>query len=339
MDPQNKNRPFINAPVLILCAVIIAVAGVSYISQNRDRLFPQKPQEVLKDDVTRWIEAVEKGEVKKAETYATRICGGCEMKDIPDIDYLRLAEEMKFSTLLYNQPFVKYDFARWKDACAVRNLINDKKNGKGLQDNIRAVMDKIECRPTQEGKPQALTILEILGRGYGNTHEISRVLCEVAYQSGYDVTTVSIYDESKNLIHVVCEIRRGDQSFVIDSRFKKIWEGMTFAKLAGDPKLTAGIWPEKIEKSTKFHVYCLPAEFQDYKVYNQKLYGNASARVADIPRFGEDPRKRIEKYLQYFDPKEKPLITYWRYPFIALMSQPDFPASWRLDFEKLLEEK
>ncbi|HBC87000.1 MAG TPA: hypothetical protein DCZ94_08610 [Lentisphaeria bacterium] len=340
MDPQKNKKSSLNAPALILCAVIIAVTGVSYIRQKQEKIFPQQAPKGSRDDAARWCESVEKGEMKKAETYAARICGGCDMKQIPDVDYLRLAEEMKFSTLLFNQPFGKYDFYRWKDACAVLDLVWDKKTRRELQNMVQGVIDKLECRPTPEGKPQSLTISEILQRGYGNTHEITRVLCEAAYQSGYDVMAVSIFDESKNLIHVVCEIRGKDKSLVVDTRFKKIWDNMTFAKLAEEPKLTSGTWPENIAKSVKFHIYNLPAEFQDYKVYNQNLQQALSTRKIDgIPRFGEDPRTRIEKYLKYFGPDQKPLVTYWRYPFIALLSQPDFPAGWRLNYEKFLEEQ
>jgi hypothetical protein len=58
----------------------------------------------------------------------------------------------------------------------------------------------------------------------------------------------------------------------------------------------------------------------------------------DIPVFGADPRKRIEAYLKYFPVGGNVMITYWRYPFFALMSQPDYPNEWKLDYEKMLKK-
>ncbi|HCE46803.1 MAG TPA: hypothetical protein DET40_24925 [Lentisphaeria bacterium] len=325
----------------MLCAVIIAVAGVSYIRQYSGKLFPPTAPAVRKSDADKWIESVGSGDLKKAVAYAANLCGGCELKRIPDIDYLKLAAEMKFSTLVFDAPFGRNDFLRWTDALAVRKFIPGRKIGADageIEGIAKAVLDKLECRPTPQGVCQTRTMSEILQRGYGNTHEITRILAEALFQAGYEVMIVSIFDDSRNLIHVVCEVRGKNQSAVIDTRFKKVWTGKVFADLAQDPSLSSGTWPGDIAKSAKSHVYGLPAEYQDYKVYNQNLQkALASSGIGGIPRFGDDPRRRIEEYLKHFGPNEKVPVTYWRYPFTVLMSQPDFPGSWRLEYEKELE--
>jgi len=341
MNIQKDKTPALNVPALILCAVIIAVIGVSYLRQHSGKLFPQTPPIMQKNDAAAWIGAVRNGEQKKAGAYATRLCGGCEFKRIPDIDYLRLATEMKFSTLVFNAPFDENDFMRWKDAFAVRKFLSGRRisaDAGEIEGIAKAVLDKLECRPTPSGACQARTISEILERGYGNTHEITRTLSEAFYQSGYEVMAVSIFDDSGNIIHVVCEVRGKSSTAVVDARFKKIWPGRLFADLAQDPSLISGTWPENIAKSAKKHVYCLPAEYQDYKVYNQDLQkGLALSGTGEKPGFGGDPRKRIEEYLKHFGAREKVSVTYWRYPFIVLVSQPDFPTAWRLDYEKACE--
>ena len=92
-------------------------------------------------------------------------------------------------------------------------------------------------------------------------------------------------------------------------------------------------------KAMKNHVYGVPSEFQDYKVYNRALAENLKrGGLENIPLFGADPRKRILSYLKYFTPGENVMITYWRYPFFALLSQPDFPNDWRLSYEQLFEK-
>ncbi len=343
MDTQKNKISSLNAPALILCAIIIAVAAVSYLRSNQEKVFPQQVMGPQKTDFIQWIEAVKAGEEGKAIPYAARICGGCDLKKIPDPDYLKLAEGMKCSTMVFDAPFGKNDFLGWKDAFAVRKFISDSNIRSGadeIEKIAQAVIGKLECRPTAEGKLQARSVAEILERGYGNTHEITRVLCDAVYQSGYDVMTVSIFDETRNVIHLLCEIRGKNQAYVADVRFKRTWKDMTFEKLMQDASLTAGVWTDNIAKSAKNHVYGLPAEVQDYKVYNQDL-GKAlsSSEFSGSVRLGEDPRGRIEKYLSNFESPEKVQITYWRYPFIVLMSQPDFPAGWKLNIEKAMEQQ
>jgi hypothetical protein len=339
MVTQKNN--FINIPAIILCVVIVSVFSVSLIRENYLELFSSGKVEAVNKDAFKWMEAVKGNNQTKAILYALRICGGCEMKILPDSDYLKVVSDLRISTLLLNAPFSRYDFLRWKDAFSIKEFTGGATEGK--PDDIEAVfsalMNNVEYRQTPEGSPQALTMVEIIERGYGNTHETVRVLSECAYQMGYDVQTVTLFDDSGNIVHVVCEIRGKGKSMVADVRFRKFWKNMTFAKLAENPADVSGLWPENTVKAMKNHVYGIPSEFQDYKMYNQELSENLKgAGSGDIPVFGSDPKKRIEAYLKYFSSGENFIVTYWRYPFYALVSRPDFPNGWRLDYGKLLEK-
>lgn len=338
MDTQKNN--FINIPAIILCVVIISVFSVSLVRENYLKLFPVGRIDPSGKDAFKWMEAIRENNQAKAILYASRICGGCEMKELPDSDYLKVVADLRISTLLLNAPFSRYDFLRWKDAFCVKEFLG---GVKGKSDDIEsmfsALMDKIEYRQTPEGSPQALTMTEIIGRGYGNSHEITRVMSECAYQSGYYVQTISLFDDSGNLVHVICEIRGNGKSAVADARYRKIWNNTTFAKFAENPAGVSGLWPEKLVNAMKNHIYGLPAEFQDYKVHNQLLADNLKLTgMKDIPVFGADPRKRIVSYLNHFAPVDKSVVTYWRYPFYVLLSQPDFPGDWRLNYDKMLEK-
>lgn len=337
MDNQKNN--FVNIPAIILCVVIISVFSVSLVRENFHMFFPVGRIESADKDVFKWIEAIRDNKQDKAILYASRICGGCDMKKLPDSDYLKVVAELRISTLLLNAPFSRYDFLRWKDAFYVREFIKGIPEGKSdeIEGIFSALMRKIEYRQTPESSPQALTMTEIIGRGYGNSHEITRVISECAYQSGYDVQTISLFDDSGNLLHVICEIRGKGKSVVADARFRKLWDNTTFAKFSENPVCVSGLWPENLVKAMKNHIYGLPAEFQDYKVYNQLLAENLKrGRMKDIPVFGADPRTRILSYLKYFVPGDKYVVTYWRYPFYTLLSQPDFPVDWKLNYDKML---
>jgi hypothetical protein len=339
MDAQKNKK--INIPAIILCTVIISVFAVSYIRENFQKLFPSVKFESGNKDTLRWIEAISENNQAKAIAYATRICGGCEMKKLPDSDYLKVVADLKISTLILNAPFSRYDFLRWKDAFRIRQFIAGIADEKAdvLEGIFAALMSRIEYRQTTGASPQALTMAEIIDRGYGNTHEMARVLSECAYQAGYDVQTVSLFDDSGNLVHVVCEIRGKGKSMLADVRFRKLWENTTFAKFAENQSGVSKLWPENLVRAMKNHIYGIPAEFQDYKVYNQALAENLKrGGIRDVPIFGADPRKRIEAYLKYFAPGENVNATYWRYPFYALLSQPDFPNDWKLNYEQLLEK-
>lgn len=338
MDTQKNN--FINLPVIILCVVVISVFSVSLIRENYQKLFSICEVKSTDKDAIKWMEAIKDNNEAKSILYASRICGGCEMKELPDSDYLKVLGDLKISTLLLNAPFSRYDYLRWKDAFCMKEFIENINDGKSdkVEEIFSALMRKIEYRQTPEGSPQALTIAEIIGRGYGNAHEMIRVISECAYQVGYDVQTVSFFDDSRNLVHVICEIRGKGKSMVADARFRKLWEDTTFAKLAANPSGLSGLWPENIVKAMKNHIYGVPSEFQDYKVYNQALAENLKRmNNRNIPVFGADPKKRINTYLKYFPAGYNIMITYWRYPFFVLMSQPDFPKDWKLDYDKMLE--
>ena len=339
MGTQKNN--FVNIPAVILCVVIVSAFSASLIRENHQKLFPTDNFRPGNKDTFKWMEAIRENNQAKAILYASRICGGCEMKGLPDPDYLKVVSDLKISTLLLNAPFGRHDFLRWKDAFCIKKFLGDMPDEKSgeIEGIFSALTRNIEYRQTREGFPQALTLAEIIGRGYGNTHEMTRVLSECAYQGGYEVQTISLFDDSGNLVHVVCEIRGKGKSMLADARFRKLWGNTTFAKFAENPSAVSGLWPENMVKAMKNHIYGVPSEFQDYKVYNQALAENLKRGGGkDVPVFGADPRKRIEAYLKYFAPGDNVMITYWRYPFFTLMSQPDFPNDWRINYEQLFEK-
>lgn len=262
------------------------------------------------------------------------------MKGLPDSDYLKVVSDLRISTLLLNAPFSRYDFLRWKDAFCIKKFIGAiPEKSDEMEGIFSAITGNIEYRQQQGVSPQELTLSEIISRGYGNTHEMIRVLSECAYQAGYDVQTVSLFDDSGNIAHVICEIRGKGKTMVADARFRKLWKNTTFTKIVESPAVVSGVWPENIVQSMKNHSYGVPSEFQDYKVYNQVLSENIKREgIKDVPIFGADPRKRIEAYLKYFRAEMNFKITYWRYPFFVLTSQSDFPNDWKLNYDKLLEE-
>ena len=157
----------------------------------------------------------------------------------------------------------------------------------------------------------------------------------MAYQLGYDVAVVSMYDHSFKLLHVVCEIRNENQSLVMDPTNHKLWGNMTVEEfIEKNPEQHAELHKKSL-KECEYVLYSLPAESMDFKLYNQELHKELSKfKIKEIPKFGETPVTRIEHYIsKYGNKKRKSRFAYWNFPFKSLKSSKEFPERWHsLDF-------
>lgn len=312
-------------PVLIFAAAILSITGVSLIREYGTDYFLCE-REINKEDAIKWMEAVKRGDERRSILLAEKLVSD-DMPVLPDSDYLRLMTEMHLSSLILTEPFNKFDYLRWKDAFELKSIIDTQidttQNCKSpLLKIFDAVMTKVTYRDSNKDASPPLLSSDIWNRGYGDSSEICRLLCGLVWQAGYSVQIVSFFDVSGNPVHRLCEFRKDNEVAVADPRFNKIWHGFSIKYLMGNPirRGESDIWPESLITSIKHRLYELPAEFQDYRVLNQKLVVQLEKfDIKDMPRFGEDPRKRIESYIKYFpEGNISNIITYWRYPFLLI---------------------
>jgi len=334
---------------LLLAVLLLGVMSVSYIRTYSTMLFPVHSEDVSPEDKNLWLAAVKAGDEKKALLYAERIVAGAR-PEFPDPDYIQLFYRNGFGTLALTSSFGHFDFIRWRDAWEVSRItaretaVNPEPIGRLFElvmskqkpDATEATMSLYEMFRIKISRMRSrpyLSVSEIWEEGYASLDELFRLLASFAYQSGYDVQIVALYDKNLNLKHVVCEVRRGVHSYVCDPVYRRVWSDMSVERLAEYPEKLKGIWDVETIESLQRRVYCLPAEVMDYRALNQRLYRNlvSGADAGRIPRFGSNPRLRIDRYIgTYLKKMEKSRFSYWNFPFKSLMSCAAVPAGWRL---------
>ncbi len=306
---------------LSLAATFISVAAVLFLMRLLPA--PASPYPSL-NDVQAWLDAVEKGDMEKAIASAGKILQCRPAARMPGADYLKIASQMKVDPAYFSTYPDKADFLRWESAFIIKGmLLNEfKDKSPSIDAMFKFLQRSLMLKSGEDFRHQSGSPAEILLKGYGNPQELTRVLCEMAYQEDFEAQTISLFNEKGEPLHLLCEFRKNGGVDTVDIKFGKIWLGKSFAELLKDNSLRQGIWPEQIENRLDNFSYGIPAEPQDYKPANQDLfkYVLLSARRLDF-RFGSDPRERIENYLRFFtDLKTYERFGYWRYPFIVMMA-------------------
>lgn len=162
-------------------------------------------------------------------------------------------------------------------------------------------------------------------RGYGVCDRQCWVLCELALQLGYDTRIVWLINPENGLSpHTICEIRKPGFSAVADP-YKNIYlPDMDIATLANNLELLKKIWPEQPLWWTAIRgaKLMIPASAQDYCPRNQQLYKIIHKTLGvKCPRFGADPKVRMEYFDSLVDDSEKKYNSFPRglygYPLVC----------------------
>ncbi len=311
----------------LMLVTIICVFFVSAIRENVGLIFPQDENSFRKSDIPAWKDAVDSGKSGAAILLAERIVGvDNDEPEVPDPDYIRVANGYEMSSSILTSPLGNYDFLRWQDALAIDKIIRgDLKSSGNPSEILKFLCEKVKYRKTEDGKKMPFTISEIFSRGYGNAHEIARLASELLFNAGFDTAVVSRLTPEGTFLDIIVEARKGEKVISFDPLSGLVMEDVTASQMRSS---TGSLHlPGSINL-----LYDIPSEYQDYRAPDRKL-GEALSKDLFHGRiiFGADPRTRIEKYLLHFpDGKINGEITYWRYPFHILRSCPDFPKDWLL---------
>lgn len=332
----------------VVAALIFGVIGISYIRQNSTAIFTVTKAESNTQDALNWDQAVKSGQEKKAILCAKKIIPD-DVPFLPNPDYIHLLLKNRLSTLIFTSPFNHFDYLRWKDAYEINRvvLLSSEKSKDVIPTLFQAVLSKQKPEATNQSmslpemfqvkiskykdKPY-VSIIDIWNKGYTSLDEFFRLFSAIAYQAGYEVQIITFYDDKWQPAHVVCEIRKGNKSYICDPIYRKLWNDMSIGKFTNNPDLIKGVWSDKKTKALKRAVHRLPAEAMDYKLFNRQLYVKLKEYgVTDLPLFGQNPQDRIAFYIKNYTNKvEKSHFSYWNFPFQSLMSSPTFPQEWKL---------
>lgn len=179
--------------------------------------------------------------------------------------------------------------------------------------DVPSMFDLVRQRiASHEGKQlEARFPYNIWQRGYGVCDRQSWVLCEIAYQKGYETQIVYLMNpETGESPHTICELRRKNEVWFADP-LGGVLLGQSVESVVEDDSLLRKFWSEKPEwlEGIKHCRFWIPSYPQDYC---------ARIKYQKEPRLGEDPFLRGERYLDIGGTLKFP-ISYWFYPLRVLV--------------------
>jgi hypothetical protein len=149
------------------------------------------------------------------------------------------------------------------------------------------------------------------------------VLCELAYQRGFDTQIIYLRNPATGASpHAICELRKAGRSWIADPFQGKLLPGTSLGQLAASPKLRAALWPERPDwQAALARAECwLPAFPHDYCPRNQWLAAAVGKALgAAAPRFGEPPAGRQRRWRSGLSAPDRAFRAgYWPVPFRLL---------------------
>lgn len=345
-EKKSKNTiPLASLCITVFSVMIIGVFAVSMIRQNKEKIYPVNKINHQKREALTWLDAVKNKDQRQAILIAEKLLTPRPVS-APDTDYIQILLELRISSVILTSPFNKFDFMRWHDAMIIKNIVESDDimqtdKALRLEALFRKMQNKIKgISGSQKKYVSSPSLGGIWQKEKASPQELCRLFAAIALQAGYDVQIVKMFNKERQMVHLFCEIRKKEKTFVADPRFNYFAADVSAELFANDAKTIPEVWPEKVKKGLNTIFYDLPAEVGDYKIANQLLY--AKLKELDdskIPLFGKDPRTRIDSYIKKYKNKNKnTYFTYWTFPFNSLISFSEFPIKWRLRQVKNLDK-
>jgi hypothetical protein len=279
--------------------------------------------------VREWRDAVLAGKERRALALASKIVGKGDVPGAAPREYVDMCRENGVAPAFLDSGFNHWDFQLWSDAfffkrLAVRSTESCEDSGRRLKALFDTVCERVEVA----GLPTVVLPWprDVWRLGKGLCDRQSWVLCELAYQAGYDAWIVYLMTPGTTVSpHTICEIRKGGSVWVADPFSRKLLPGKSVADLAESPDLAKSFWPDRADwrKAIVNPNLFLPAYPQDYCWKNQRLDRETRAVLGDdAPAFGESPGIRLRSAADRLDVREKKLRTeFWFFPFRLLRTQ------------------
>ncbi len=277
------------------------------------------------DLIGEWRAAVLAGEPIQAISLAKRAIAPAKPKPPYQVEEALCADN-GINPAYLRAGFNKWDFQLWNDALFFKKLSDDIIAKAKGRDPVEALFDAVRARvkPVESSKGAVLWPRTIWSLGEGFCDRQAWVLCELAWQAGFDTVVVYLKEPGKPSPHTVCEIwgPKGEK-WLADPFSGKLLKGRSMADLAGNPDLAEEIWPERKDwwNAVAGAVRLIPAYPQDFCWRNQALSAIVTNVLGDdSPRFGTPPWKRIQ-LLSALTGHPASKFQLWPYPFRLLRAQ------------------
>lgn len=272
-----------------------------------------------------WLEAVARGDATLATSLAATLAPPSTWR-IPDPQHAEFLQRYGLDPRFLNEPFGKWDVQAWAHALFFSKLARQITHGQPdpAPALFRAVTDRLSAPDPPDGGVVPLWPFRIWETGKGYCDRQAWVLCELAYQLGFDAKIVYLRrPDTLESPHTIAQLRHRGRSWVADPLSKIMRPDTSIAQVAADPAIARQLWPnnEDWQRSIvrpKLWVAGLP---QDYCPRNQALQARLQKLIPDAcPRFGEDPATRMRRV-----PEETPDLALWPYPVALLAYQMSRP--------------
>ena len=307
---------------VIALVVVLAVAAGVWAAATMRPAGLAGPRELAE----RWLAAVAANDVDEALELANKIAPDSGSTPV-NRAYLELANRNGVPGEFFTGPFNKWDFQLWRDALFFQQQARTITSGEpgDVEKLFAAVVDRVE--PKEHKSPQPPWPREIWRRGWGACDRQAWVLCELAYQCGWETQIVYLVDPKTGVSpHTVCELRRpGGEVRLADIFCKVLLLQTSVDEAAVDEAQLLELWPGRADfrAAIQASIFWTPSYPQDYCPRNQVLHERLVKVLGGrCPRFGADPARRMLHYKNLRGktrPGRRPFkMDLWFYPFRLL---------------------
>jgi len=277
-----------------------------------------------------WLAALASGDDERAIELAHRLVPRAPK---PRERYRRIFRRHKLNPEVLAAGFNSADVQRWRNAAFFQQQATEIVAAHPERAEIVALFAAVRERiaPHEPDKATIVWPRVVWERRAGLCDRMVWVLCELAWQRGWQTSVVYLYHSAEMAVspHTICELRRGERVYVADPLTGALLADTSIAELQGDAAVQRRIWPDTAEwrRALAHAVLYLPAFAQDYCPRNQVLYAALRQHLpaAEVPRFGQDPRLRAARYARHLatagerDMAER--LALWPYPLQLLVGQ------------------
>ena len=307
--------------------VIFILAGILSFVIVLLKIENEATPEIHQQLAKRWYMAVNNRDWQLAIDVAEKIVPYDTIPRSVSPEYIRLCSSKGVSPAFLFEPFSPVDVQYWYHALFFKRLADQ--IVKGRIDRIPALFAAVTNRleSTDPSPGYILWPHRIWSLGKGVCDRQAWVLCELAYQCGYETQIVYLRDpETLRSPHTICELRKDSEVWVADPLSDVLLKDKSISDFLTDPHLGVTTWPDRKDwqRAITKPFFLTPAYPQDYCRRNQLLFQKLSISLpAKCPKFGEEPAQRLQAYEKYLSLIEniKTSIGLWEYPFRLLATQ------------------
>ena len=298
----NKTKAYI---ILIFSTILFLAIIISY--NNTETQMGGYEHQIK--DTKEWLLAAKNNNLESAFFAASNLIKSYNFKDNIPQAYINIFQKNGLSPQFLKKRFNKFDYQLWQDALFFKSVSNEtlyrltKEGSNNDSKKITALFNLVHKR-IKKGDPPRGTIIwpfAIWHFKKGLCDRQAWVLCELAYQAGYETQLIYLRDPVTLISpHTICEIRKEDKKWLADPFSGILLENTSLFDLDSNDELKAKIWPnnKRWQTGVKNAIYWTPSYPQDYCERNQLLYKALfSILKHNTPRFGEDPELRRKKFI------------------------------------------